>query len=64
MDIVYPGDGIPEGDEKVTVPNTTSHPSITEVTTLQVPSEQQGLMTTTADLLTSKHVATPTIIVS
>ena len=59
------GDGIPtclvkESDEKVTVPKITSHPSITKVTTLQVPSEQQGLMTTTADLLTSEHVAAPT----
>ena len=60
------GDGIPtclvkESDEKVTVPKITSHPSITKVTTLQVPSEQQGLMTTTtADLLTSEHVAAST----
>ena len=52
------------GDKKVVVPEISSHPLITKVTKLQVPSNQQGhaftTTTTTADLLTTKHVDVPT----
>ena len=52
------------GDKKVVVPEISSHPLITKVTKLQVPSNQQGhaftTTTTTADLLTTKYVDVPT----
>ena len=57
--LVQKGDS---GDKKIVVPEISSHPLITKVTTLQVPSKQQGhvLTTITADLLTTKHVDVPT----
>ena len=47
---------------KFVAPEISSHPSITKVTTLQVPFKQQGqaFTTTTTDLLTTKHVDVPT----
>ena len=52
------------GDGKFVVPEISSHPSITKVTTLQVPSKQQGqaftTITATTYPLTTKHVVVET----